>query len=103
MDAPSLSCTDVASFSVPSQGVRSFDRTFTVAPAPAGSPAAAAGWPCVILNEQLTVRHYTGNKGWTLSAVAPAANQAPASGLVSNLLDDLCDPAPTHTLCPQAS
>lgn len=44
----------------PSQGVRSFDRTFTVVPAAPGSPAAQAEWPCTILSEQLTVRHYSG-------------------------------------------
>ncbi|SAM80643.1 related to mRNA export factor mex67 [Ustilago bromivora] len=48
----------------PSQGVRSFDRLFTVAPTPPDSPAAAAGWPCVILSDQLVVRHYSSPSAW---------------------------------------
>ncbi|SJX61774.1 related to mRNA export factor mex67 [Sporisorium reilianum f. sp. reilianum] len=49
----------------PSQGIRSFDRTFAVAPVPPDSPAAAAGWPCVILSDQLVVRHYSSPAAWT--------------------------------------
>ncbi|TKY87089.1 hypothetical protein EX895_003766 [Sporisorium graminicola] len=48
----------------PSQGIRSFDRTFAVAPVPPDSPAAAAGWPCVILSDQLVVRHYSSPSAW---------------------------------------
>ncbi|KAJ1028629.1 hypothetical protein NDA16_001795 [Ustilago loliicola] len=48
----------------PSQGIRSFDRTFAVAPTPPDSPAAAAGWPCVILSDQLVVRHYSSPSAW---------------------------------------
>ncbi|KAI3481760.1 hypothetical protein L1887_55607 [Cichorium endivia] len=48
----------------PSQGIRSFDRTFAVAPVPPSSPAAAAGWPCVILSDQLVVRHYSSPAAW---------------------------------------
>ncbi|BGP12687.1 nuclear mRNA export, poly(A)+RNA binding protein [Rhodosporidiobolus nylandii] len=43
----------------PSKGVRSFDRTFILAPAPPGSPAQVAGWPCVILSDLLTLRGYS--------------------------------------------
>ncbi|BGP36661.1 nuclear mRNA export, poly(A)+RNA binding protein [Rhodotorula kratochvilovae] len=43
----------------PSKGVRSFDRTFILAPAPPGSPAAAAGWPCIVLSDLLTLRGYS--------------------------------------------
>ena len=48
----------------PSQGIRSFDRTFAVAPTPPDSPAATAGWPCVILSDQLVVRHYSSPSAW---------------------------------------
>lgn len=48
----------------PSQGIRSFDRIFAVAPVPPDSPAAAAGWPCVILSDQLVVRHYSSPSAW---------------------------------------
>mmetsp|Transcript_40140 Transcript_40140/g.65082 ORF Transcript_40140/g.65082 Transcript_40140/m.65082 type:complete len:615 (+) Transcript_40140:183-2027(+) len=34
-----------------------FDRVFLLIPAIPGSPAAAAGWPAVILNDQLHLRH----------------------------------------------
>lgn len=49
----------------PSQGIRSFDRTFAVAPVPPDSTAAAAGWPCVILSDQLVVRHYSSPCAWS--------------------------------------
>lgn len=38
---------------------RSFDRAFILAPTPAGTPAANAGWPCVILSDMLVVRNWT--------------------------------------------
>ncbi|GAA6059061.1 hypothetical protein JCM10212_002032 [Sporobolomyces blumeae] len=43
----------------PSKGIRSFDRTFILAPAPAQSAAATAGWPCIILSDLLTIRGYS--------------------------------------------
>ncbi|GAA5926245.1 hypothetical protein JCM3775_000967 [Rhodotorula graminis] len=43
----------------PSKGVRSFDRNFILAPTPAGSPAAAAGWSCIIVSDVLTLRGYS--------------------------------------------
>lgn len=49
----------VVAISVPSKGIRSFSRTFVLAPAPPNSPAALAGWPCVILSDLLTVRGYS--------------------------------------------
>lgn len=63
----------------PSFGVRSFERTFMVAPAAANSPAAQAGWPCTILTEQLTVKHYAGIDGWKVDSLPvgdAAASQA---------------------------
>lgn len=44
---------------VPSKGIRSFSRTFILAPAPPQSSAALAGWPCIILSDLLTVRGYS--------------------------------------------
>lgn len=38
---------------------RSFDRAFILAPTPAGTPAANAGWPCVVLSDMLVVRNWT--------------------------------------------
>ena len=43
----------------PSMAARSFDRTFILAPTPAGTPAANAGWPCVILSDMMVVRNWT--------------------------------------------
>ncbi|GAA5831257.1 hypothetical protein JCM3766R1_002986 [Sporobolomyces carnicolor] len=43
----------------PSKGIRSFSRTFILAPAPPNSAAALAGWPCVILSDLFTVRGYS--------------------------------------------
>ncbi|PWN51483.1 NTF2-like protein [Violaceomyces palustris] len=57
----------------PSEGIRSFDRTFLVAPVPPGSEAANAGWPCVILSDQLTVRHYSSPSAWALDALPTGA------------------------------
>lgn len=66
----------------PTDGVRSFDRTFAVAPAAPDSPAAVAGWPCVILNEQFTIRQYAGSRAWSTDA-APMAAPSGSNGIVS--------------------
>lgn len=50
---------------LPSGGVRSFDRTFLVTAATAGSAAAQAGWPCTILSDELCLRQYAGIDAWT--------------------------------------
>lgn len=62
----------------PSQGVRSFDRTFVVAPAPPGSMAANLGWPCVIITDQLTIRNYAGTDAWSPQAQQSTPTGAPA-------------------------
>ncbi|GAA5922186.1 Mex67p [Sporobolomyces koalae] len=43
----------------PSKGIRSFSRTFILAPAPPTSAAAIAGWPCIILSDLFTIRGYS--------------------------------------------
>ncbi|KAK0523004.1 nuclear mRNA export, poly(A)+RNA binding protein, partial [Tilletia horrida] len=53
----------------PSQGVRSFDRIFVVAPVTPGSAAANAGWPCVILNDMITYRQFSHPKAWASNAI----------------------------------
>lgn len=76
----------------PSHGLRSFDRAFVVAPAAPTSPAAAAGWPCMIVSDQLTIRHYSLPSAWApgslptgdvdaaaQATVVPAAPAAPAA------------------------
>lgn len=81
----------------PSQGVRSFDRTFLVAPAVPGSEAATHGWPCTIVSDQLTVRHYSLPDAWRsdslptgdvppdAGAAAPVPQQTPVAGLPTGL------------------
>ncbi|KAJ6608686.1 hypothetical protein B0H10DRAFT_2438921 [Mycena sp. CBHHK59/15] len=49
----------------PSQGVRSFDRTFMLAPAPEGSRAKMSGWDVVILSDQWTIRGFSKHDAWT--------------------------------------
>ncbi|KAJ7183222.1 hypothetical protein C8R46DRAFT_1066309 [Mycena filopes] len=48
----------------PSQGIRSFDRTFMLAPAPEGSRAKMNGWDVVILSDQWTIRGYSKPEAW---------------------------------------
>ncbi|KAJ2841407.1 nuclear mRNA export, poly(A)+RNA binding protein [Coemansia brasiliensis] len=60
-----------------SRNVISFDRTFMLVPAPPGSSAAAVGSPCVITNDQLTIRRYNGFHSWL---PMPAETQAAAPG-----------------------
>ncbi|KAJ1817234.1 nuclear mRNA export, poly(A)+RNA binding protein [Coemansia sp. RSA 2599] len=64
-----------------SQNLVSFDRVFVLAPAPPGSPAAAAGSPCIITNDQLTIRRYNGFYSW----LAPSAGAGPAEAAGSGL------------------
>ncbi|KAF7327415.1 hypothetical protein MKEN_00319300 [Mycena kentingensis (nom. inval.)] len=48
----------------PTQGVRSFDRTFMLAPAPEGSRAKMTGWDVVILSDQWTIRGLSKSEAW---------------------------------------
>ncbi|KAJ7671531.1 hypothetical protein DFH06DRAFT_1177844 [Mycena polygramma] len=68
----------------PSQGIRSFDRTFMLAPAPEGSRAKMNGWDVVILSDQWTIRGYSKPEAWkpgpmlvqaTLDSNPPARQQ----------------------------
>ncbi|WRT70302.1 uncharacterized protein IL334_007300 [Kwoniella shivajii] len=45
---------------MPSGTYRSFSRTFILSPAPAGSSAASAGWPAIILSDTMIVHSYFG-------------------------------------------
>lgn len=49
----------------PAQGIRSFDRSFILAPALEGSRAKQNGWDVVILSDQLVVRAYSSHEAWT--------------------------------------
>lgn len=66
----------------PSMGLRSFERTFVLAPATPGSPAANNGWPCVIISDMLVLRNWTNPSVWKVEGAGPgqasAATPAPA-------------------------
>ncbi|KAK7044087.1 nuclear mRNA export, poly(A)+RNA binding protein [Paramarasmius palmivorus] len=51
---------------LPSEGLRSFDRTFMLVPAPDGSPAKLNGWDVVVISDQLMIRAYSGHDAWKL-------------------------------------
>ncbi|EMD34096.1 hypothetical protein CERSUDRAFT_117603 [Gelatoporia subvermispora B] len=48
----------------PVHGIRSFDRSFMLAPAPEGSRAKQNGWDVMILSDQLVVRAYSSHEAW---------------------------------------
>jgi len=48
----------------PVHGLRSFDRSFILAPALEGSRAKVLGWDVEVLSDQLTVRSYSSCEAW---------------------------------------
>ncbi|KAH9972126.1 NTF2-like protein [Lactifluus volemus] len=61
----------------PIGGVRSFDRSFVLVPAPEGSRAKANGWDVEVLSDQLVIRAYSSHEAWNLG---PLLLQATSSG-----------------------
>ncbi|KAI8646669.1 hypothetical protein BD408DRAFT_409549 [Parasitella parasitica] len=51
----------------------SYDRTFLLRPATPDSPAMAAGWPYIIMNDMLHVRDYNGNQGFKPQVTIPTS------------------------------
>ncbi|KAH0585512.1 hypothetical protein H2248_008748 [Termitomyces sp. 'cryptogamus'] len=49
---------------VGTEGIRSFDRSFVLMPAPEGSRAKLNGWDVVIVSDQWTVRVYSSHEAW---------------------------------------
>ncbi|KAF9266467.1 NTF2-like protein [Marasmius fiardii PR-910] len=49
---------------LPAEGLRSFDRTFLLVPAPDNSPAKTDGWNVVIISDQLMIRGYSDSDAW---------------------------------------
>ncbi|KAF8220952.1 NTF2-like protein [Tricholoma matsutake] len=49
---------------VGTEGIRSFDRSFILAPAHDGSRAKINGWEVVILSDQWTIRAYSSHEAW---------------------------------------
>ncbi|KAF7795999.1 hypothetical protein EIP86_007168 [Pleurotus ostreatoroseus] len=66
---------------LPSEGIRSFDRSFILVPAPEGSRAKQNGWDVMILSDQMVVRAYSSHEAWRpgpLKVQAGATPPAPA-------------------------
>ncbi|PIL35802.1 transporter [Ganoderma sinense ZZ0214-1] len=49
---------------LPSQGIRSFDRSFVLAVSPEGSRAKQSGWDVIVLSDQLVIRGYSSFDAW---------------------------------------
>ncbi|KAF9514955.1 hypothetical protein BS47DRAFT_1484802 [Hydnum rufescens UP504] len=95
----------------PDWGLRSFDRSFILALAPDSSPAKLAGWPCVIISDQLVVRGYSGSEAWrpgpllvgSLESSGSRAPPFPLPPLQSNPQPPVIDPVLTAIPEPQRS
>ncbi|KAI0635688.1 NTF2-like protein [Trametes polyzona] len=67
---------------LPSEGIRSFDRSFVLAIAPEGSRAKQSGWDVVILSDQLVVRAYSSFEAWRPGPMrVQAGDLLPSPGL----------------------
>ncbi|KAI0661505.1 NTF2-like protein [Cubamyces menziesii] len=67
---------------LPSQGIRSFDRSFVLAIAPEGSRAKQSGWDVVILSDQLVIRAYSSHEAWRPGPMrVQAGDLLPSPGL----------------------
>ncbi|KAF9118308.1 nuclear mRNA export, poly(A)+RNA binding protein [Mortierella sp. 14UC] len=67
--------------------VKSFDRSFIIAPAPPNSQASLHGWKCIIISDQLIVRHHNGSKAWEPEPDPKAPTSVavgPSVGIVPN-------------------
>ncbi|KIJ67053.1 hypothetical protein HYDPIDRAFT_128640 [Hydnomerulius pinastri MD-312] len=63
----------------PSQGIRSFDRAFVLAPAPPGSRAKVNGWDVMILSDQWCIRSYSSHEAWRPGPMRVQAGEPSAS------------------------
>ncbi|KAG8779149.1 nuclear mRNA export, poly(A)+RNA binding protein [Serendipita sp. 397] len=54
-------------------GIRSFDRSLILSPAPDGSYAKQNGWDAMIISDQLNIRSYSSHESW---AIGPMSTQA---------------------------
>lgn len=89
----------------PSQGVRSFDRTFVVAPAAPGSDAAQHGWPCVVVSDELMIRHYSREAAFAPGSLAvggaPPAATPPGTAPAAPPTSATPAPAPMPGVAPE--
>ncbi|KAI8884790.1 NTF2-like protein [Backusella circina FSU 941] len=58
----------------------SYDRVFLLRPAVPDTPAAAAGWPYIIMSDTLCVRDYIGNQGFKPQVAVPISTFASYPG-----------------------
>ncbi|KAI9061006.1 NTF2-like protein [Trametes sanguinea] len=64
-EKPNLLVTVHGQFTeLPSEGIRSFDRSFVLAVAPEGSRARQNDWKVIILSDQLVIRAYSSFEAW---------------------------------------
>jgi len=61
----------------PVNALRSFDRSFVLAPAADDSRAKVKGWAVEILSDQLTVRAYSSSDAWTPGPMVVQPSAAP--------------------------
>ncbi|WFD30207.1 nuclear mRNA export, poly(A)+RNA binding protein [Malassezia sp. CBS 17886] len=88
----------------PSQGLRSFDRSFVVAPAASTSDAAQHGWPCTVVSDMLTVRHYSRPAAWAPGPMgaAPKTGEG-AAGVVLGAVREPAGAVPGDVREPMAA
>ncbi|CCA67045.1 related to mRNA export factor mex67 [Serendipita indica DSM 11827] len=59
-------------------GIRSFDRTLVLAPAPDNSVAKINGWEAVVISDQLNIRAYSSHDSWTIGPLLTQQEEAEA-------------------------
>ncbi|THH21303.1 hypothetical protein EW146_g226 [Bondarzewia mesenterica] len=89
----------------PVGGIRSFDRSFILAPATPESRARLNGWDVEILSDQLVVRGYSSHEAWKPGAMLVQAAAAPSIPSIpeaqASLLNSI--PEPQRSLVVQIS
>lgn len=88
----------------PVGGVRSFDRSFVLVPAPEGSRAKSNGWDVEILSDQLVIRGFSSHEAWNPGPLfvqaAPSSSQS--ASLPASILRQLEEiPEPQRSLVTQ--
>ncbi|KAF9223914.1 NTF2-like protein [Gyrodon lividus] len=81
----------------PSQGIRSFDRAFVMAPAPPGSRAKLNGWDVMILSDQWCIRSYSSHEAWRSGPMRVQAGESLPSKQLPQQQSALVTPIPPQT------
>lgn len=81
----------------PVGGVRSFDRSFILIPAPEGSRAKANGWDVEILSDQLVIRGFSSHEAWSpgpllVQAAPPSSQPASLPASIQRQLEEIPEP-----------